>query len=939
MTPLGVVLVLLAQSPGTAPPAEGEPVRYRAEQGKSDSQGEVLQLDGKAELRTDTARIEADHITYDRRTRVVTATGHCYAVNGLAGAVAEGLTLDLDGNWLKLENGRFFVKADITPEALLRTSTPEQLVAAGRTTLAARAERVERLGPGHLKIEGLDFTPCDCNPLEPHWSIKATSADIHPGDQAWLFLPVVYVYGVPILPLPVLDVPLKPQKTGLLVTTPSHSSQNGWQVTQPVYLALASNWDLTLTPGYTWGSSTPPVPNAGALGVKGPSLDTEVRWTHSRETRGDLELFLLDDRLPLRDPRFLSYYADSEDPTRVTKEARGFRGSVNGAVLQNLGAGWSARLDLNLVSDAALVKDTTTDVTQQANQYLRSSAVVSRRTPDSILTLEVTARQDIAWGGFSTFDDDLWPYPSGNLDPHQDASASPSPTRGQWLRGPATLQRLPTVHLDLPSRPLGELLSWNLSADLTRLAPFNGHSGDEGIDGLYQLGSLGAVPPTLVDPANPIPNAVCPSSSTTDVLSQGDRIWQCGEREARLRLDLVPRLSGSFAVGDWLRIRPSVWIRQDLYLGEVTRNTAQRGYAVGDLLVSSEISRTFGNGLRHAIQPSLEYREIPGQWGAVPGNRPTGPNQPVENRFYDEIDAALLSPSLRQGVARLSQTLSRRTGAVMQELLRLDVAQEFDFHQDNGLADTVVSLRAAYAPFSAGGTFRYDTQRSAPALWAAFASVQTPRFGATVRFDQLFVPAQFFDRDVNVYPNARNLPSAAITAEDLGRFGGGGNQRQGLDALVGSPVPVGFRVGQRQSALTLEARVNLVFGLGLTYSGTLYPGATWTLRNPDGALINSPPLGVPVATRPGVVGTAQTVEVAPVTGRYSLLGQQNFGISFAPACNCWRLDIIGRLPPPSGQYVADPQLPGSFVRSTFNWRFPDLIFLLTIQNFGTFGAS
>ena len=77
----------------------------------------------------------------------------------------------------------------------------------------------------------------------------------------------------------------------------------------------------------------------------------------------------------------------------------------------------------------------------------------------------------------------------------------------------------------------------------------------------------------------------------------------------------------------------------------------------------------------------------------------------------------------------------------------------------------------------------------------------------------------------------------------------------------------------------------------------------------------------------------------PPTRSYSLLGQQNFGISFAPACNCWRLDIIGRLPPPVGQYAPDPQHPGFFIPSTFTWRFPDLIFLLTIQSFGTFGAS
>src|SRR5678815_4088903 len=106
MTPLGLVLVLLAQAPTTPLPTEGEPVRYQAEQGTSDGQGNVLHLQGKAELRTDTARIQADRIDYDQRTRIVTATGHCYAVSGLAGAVADGLTLDLDGNWLQLQNSR-----------------------------------------------------------------------------------------------------------------------------------------------------------------------------------------------------------------------------------------------------------------------------------------------------------------------------------------------------------------------------------------------------------------------------------------------------------------------------------------------------------------------------------------------------------------------------------------------------------------------------------------------------------------------------------------------------------------------------------------------------------------------------------------------------------------------------------------------------------------
>lgn len=943
MIPLGTVLVLLAQAPAVPLPTESEPIRYQAEQGTSDGHGEVLHLQGKAELRTDTARIQADRIDYDQRTQIVTATGHCYAVSGLSGAVADGLTLDLDANWLKLENGRIFLKADVTPQALLQTSTPEQLIALGRTTLAARVERVERVSPGHLKVQGLDFTPCDCNPLEPHWSIKATAADIHPGERAWLFLPVIYVYGVPILPLPILDVPLTPQKTGLLVTTPAHSAQNGWQVTQPVYFALAPNWDLTVAPGYTWGSTTPPMPNVGTLGVKGWSLDNDVRWVASRESRGEIDLFLLADTLPIRDPRALSYYAQFPGSAQVSSTNQGLRGSLNGGVVQALGGPWSTRLDLNIVSDSALVKDTTTDVTQQANQYLRSSLVVNRRTADSLLSFLVTARQDTAWGGFSLLENNVWPYALTGLDPHQDNSPySPTPNpaypyggqnRGQWLRGPATLQNLPTIHLDLPSRLLGEHLSWSLSADFTRLAPFQGHSGDEGIDGLYKTNTYPDSPPLVLATGPCVPPAIC----FVDDLTQGNRIWEPGEREARLRLDLVPRISGSFAVGDWLRIRPSLWLRQDFYLGEVSHQTDQRGYAVADVLVSSEVSRSFANGLRHALQPSAEFRAIPGQWGAVPGLQPNAPNQPVENRFYDEIDGAIFQAPLYQGVLRLGQTLSRRTGAVMQELLRLDIAQEFDFETPNGLADTVVGLRGGYAPFSAGLNFRYDNQRHAPASWAAFVSYGIPRFSTSIRFDQLFVPVQFYDRDVGVYPFAQNLTGQVISAADLARFGGGGNMRQGIDQLVGSPVPENFRNGQRQSSITLAAQVNLAFGLGLTYSGTLYPAATWTVRTPNGQLAASPPYPVTVLTP--TIGVAQNVVHPPATGSYSLLGQQNFGISFAPACNCWRLDIIGRLPPPVGQYAPDPQHPGFYVPSTFTWRFPDLIFLLTIQSFGTFGAS
>jgi hypothetical protein len=166
-----------------------------------------------------------------------------------------------------------------------------------------------------------------------------------------------------------------------------------------------------------------------------------VRWAHSRDTKGDIELFLLDDLRTLRDPRSLAYYpATLSTPggsPDVIDEKRGFRGTLNGGVLQSVGAGWSARLDLNLVSDAAMVKDTTTDVAQQANQYLRTSAVVNRRTPDSLLTFEVTARQDLAWGGFSAFENDRWPDVAGaGGQPSAGHHARPAPGPGHQSSHP-----------------------------------------------------------------------------------------------------------------------------------------------------------------------------------------------------------------------------------------------------------------------------------------------------------------------------------------------------------------------------------------------------------------------------------------------------------------------------------------------------------------------
>jgi hypothetical protein len=262
-----------------------------------------------------------DRIDYDQRTRIVTAAGHCYAVNGLAGAVADGLTLDLDGNWLQLQNGRLFVKADVAPEVLLQTSTPEQLVATGRTTLAARVERAERVGQGHLKINGLDFTPCDCNPLEPTGASRPSRRTSIRGTRRGS--------GSGHLRLRRAHPPASGARRAAQAAEdgpPGDDAvpQRAERVAGDAAGVLRARLELgphglaRLHLGVIGGA----LGRVQTLGVKGPSLDTEVRWAHSRDTKGDIELFLLDDLRTLRDPRSLGSTRDAHHTRWLIRRAR-----------------------------------------------------------------------------------------------------------------------------------------------------------------------------------------------------------------------------------------------------------------------------------------------------------------------------------------------------------------------------------------------------------------------------------------------------------------------------------------------------------------------------------------------------------------------------------------------------------------------------------------
>ncbi|HEY8209207.1 MAG TPA: LPS assembly protein LptD [Myxococcaceae bacterium] len=691
--------------------AAGERVDLTADLLSYDDETQVITVRGHALLRTDRATLRADEIRYVRGEQRAVARGQVLLALGLMVAVAEEIDLDVRSLEATVTDGAFLQKRDVAPEALRAAETAEALRALGRTSLVIRGRRIQRLGPNHFAVDGISFTPCDCAEAEPTWRIQAARADVQLGERVTLAWPVVYVYGVPVLPLPWAYLPLSDRRTGFLVPRIDATYLTGLALQEPLFITLGESADVTLTPGWFFGGSSKP------FGVRGPRLLTELRYTPSETTAGRALVGVLYDLRPRRDP---------VDPSLVvpgTRNGLRFEGALQHA--QELGGGFDLRADLSVVSDGYYVKDLTPDVLLREAQYLRSTAALARRGADQYAGLELALRQDTRFG-----------Y---RLDP---------------AIGPATLQRLPAYRWVLLDGPLWGPVSFGLGAELSREAPIWGGTGDEGTDGVF-------------DPLHPDLDG-----------SQGDRRFQPGEREARDRLDLRPRLAATFQLGDVAQISPYLAYREDLYVGEASGQFAHRGYPMGGVAVDTQLSRTFAGGaFRHTLTPSLELRSVPVVFGAPLGR-------------YDELDEAVPPSGLLQAVAEVNQRLLARQGSQVSELLRLDLAQGYDL-LERRLGDTSARAGLHAGWLGADATARYSVPEGRFTQLAASLGADDGRGRrAYARYERLLID-------------------------------GSERQRRGVDALVGpadpSPSP------ERAELLTAGGAYRFPFGLTIGYDAILSP--------------------------------------------------------------------------------------------------------------------
>ena len=110
------------------------------------------------------------------------------------------------------------------------------------------ADQVVRDSNGSLEIQDGELT--FCSPADPSWLVSAENLRVNPtSDTGEAWGARIEVKGVPVAYLPWIQFPLGDQrKTGLLFPDISSDTRGGLDLTVPIYLNLAPNYDATYSP-------------------------------------------------------------------------------------------------------------------------------------------------------------------------------------------------------------------------------------------------------------------------------------------------------------------------------------------------------------------------------------------------------------------------------------------------------------------------------------------------------------------------------------------------------------------------------------------------------------------------------------------------------------------------------------------------------------------
>ncbi|WP_175103657.1 LPS-assembly protein LptD [Pararobbsia alpina] len=205
-----------------------KPARFTISDYAAGTLDQDISLTGSAEIRNTTTVIKAENLHYDQDTDRADAYGNVRLVNN-------GNTFTGPEAHLKVEANEGFI---LTPTYHFNSTSGN-----------GHAQQANLLDPERTKIDHGTYTACKCAD-DPAWYVSASQVDLDSGSNLGVaHNGVLFFEHVPIFASPIMTFPLTgDRQSGLLPPTVGISSTTGLDYTQPYYINIAPNRDLTVAP-------------------------------------------------------------------------------------------------------------------------------------------------------------------------------------------------------------------------------------------------------------------------------------------------------------------------------------------------------------------------------------------------------------------------------------------------------------------------------------------------------------------------------------------------------------------------------------------------------------------------------------------------------------------------------------------------------------------
>lgn len=231
-----LALIGLAPPVMAAPPIDaGKPIYMDADKLGYDQTNAIVVALGNVRVVQGSSTLFADRITYYQQQNVVRASGNIRVEDS-----AKGETYFADQVQLKDD-----LLQGVIANFRVRMSDNSQFA----------AREAKRLNAQEIELKRAVYSPCKvCENKSPFWQMKAHKVEINDAEQEVVYEDVTMeMMGLPVFYTPYFlhPTPNADAKSGFLLPTYSQSSNLGFSIKTPYYLALSPSAAATFTPFIT----------------------------------------------------------------------------------------------------------------------------------------------------------------------------------------------------------------------------------------------------------------------------------------------------------------------------------------------------------------------------------------------------------------------------------------------------------------------------------------------------------------------------------------------------------------------------------------------------------------------------------------------------------------------------------------------------------------